>query len=95
MSSKGIVTSKGKGTATITAKTANNKKATVRIRVTLPDAKKVTLNKKSVTLKIGKRVKLTAKVRTGTDQGALRKKSDDPCYGPFDRADPVSDLRNA
>ncbi len=50
VSSKGVVTAVGRGTATITAKTTSGKKATCRITVKVP-AKKVTLNKTKLTLK--------------------------------------------
>ena len=59
--SNGKITAKGVGTATITVKTANNKKATCRVTVkNLPTSVKV--NKTSATLKKGKTLTLKATV---------------------------------
>ena len=58
---KGVVKAVKKGTATITVKTANGKKATCKI--TVPDAPtKITFAKKAYTVKVGKKVKLSVKL---------------------------------
>ncbi len=62
--SNGKITAKGVGTATITAKTANGKKATCKVTVrNLPT--KVKLNRTSASLKKGKTVTLKATVTPG------------------------------
>ena len=59
VSNNGVVKALKKGTATITVTTANGKQATCKI--TVPAApKKVTLNVKKATLKVGKKLKLKA-----------------------------------
>jgi hypothetical protein len=55
VSSKGKVTAKGKGTATITAKTSTGDKVTCKVTVkTIKKATKVKLNKNSLSFEIGK-----------------------------------------
>ena len=59
---KGVVKALKKGTATITVRTANGKKATCKI--TVPAAPTgVTLNKTKVTLKVGKKLTLKPKLK--------------------------------
>lgn len=60
--SGGKVTAKKKGTATITVKTANGKKATCKITVTGIQPTSVKLSATSKTLKVGKAVKLYATI---------------------------------
>ena len=61
VSSKGVVTPKKAGTAKITVKTANGKKASITVKVV--DAKSVKLKEgKSKTLKVGKKLTLHATV---------------------------------
>ena len=65
MTDEGVVKAIAKGTATITVKTSNGKKATCKITVpTVPT--KVTLSKTSATLAVGKSLTLTKTV-TPTD----------------------------
>ena len=83
VSSKGVVTPKKGGTVKITAKTANNKSATITVRVV--DAKSVTLTQggnalkegKSYSLKRGKSVTLGAKVSPAKVKTKLTWKSSD------------------
>ncbi len=59
VNSKGVVKGKKAGTATITAKSSNGKKATCKVRVKKSVAvKKVALNKKSAKIYVGKTLKL-------------------------------------
>lgn len=60
VSSKGKITAVGNGTATITVKTGNGKKATCKVTVTAPT--KVTLNKTSLTMTPGQSYTLKATV---------------------------------
>ena len=62
---KGLVTAKKPGKATITVKAGNGKKATVTITVKKAP-KKVTLNAKKKTLKVGKKYQIKAKLPKGT-----------------------------
>ncbi len=59
--SKGVVTAKSAGTTTITVKTSNGKTATCKITVESPITK-ITLDKTSATLDIGKTVTLKATI---------------------------------
>lgn len=58
VTSKGVVKGKKAGTATITAKTSNGKKATCKVTVKNPS---VTLAKKSATIKVGKTTTIKVK----------------------------------
>ena len=65
VSSKGVITAKKKGKATITVTTKKNKK--VKVKVTVVAApKKVKLNKKKATLEVGKTLKLKATLTKNT-----------------------------
>lgn len=72
--SAGLVTAKKAGTATITVKTSNKKKATVKIEVVDPTVPtKVVLNKTgTVKLKKGKTLQLTATVYPDTAETTLK-----------------------
>ena len=77
VSASGLVTAKKAGTATITVKTKNGKKATLKIKVVDPTAPtKVKLNKTgTVKLKKGKTLQLTATVYPDTAVTTLTWKS--------------------
>lgn len=72
VSSKGLVKAKKAGTATITAKTSNGKKAKVKIVVVDPKAPtSITLNYKgTVTLKAGEKLQLSATIAPDTAKDA-------------------------
>ena len=76
VSSKGVVTAKKVGSATITAVAGNGVTASAQITVK-PAPKKVTLNKKTATLKKGKKLSLKAKLTKGS-ASALTWKSSNP-----------------
>jgi uncharacterized protein YjdB len=57
VSSSGVVTAKGAGTATITATTTSGKKATCKVTVTIPSTK-ITMSKTTATVKKGKTLTL-------------------------------------
>lgn len=71
----GLVTAAGRGTATVTAKTSNNKKATCRITVKGPiKVTKVRLNKNSGTIDLKKKNKTIKLKATLTPTNATNKK---------------------
>ena len=64
VSQKGVVKAVAKGKATITVETANGLKATCKITVKAPEPTSVSLNRTgTVTLKIGKKLKLKATLK--------------------------------
>ncbi len=70
--SNGVITAKQVGTATITA-TIDGKQTTLKVTVTLPKVKKITLNRKSITLKKSETFHLVATVSpTGAKEQGLR-----------------------
>ena len=72
--SGGLVKAVGEGTATITAKTVNGKKAKVKVKVVDPSKPTgVTLDRKgTVTLKVGQTLQLNATVAPATAQTTLK-----------------------
>ncbi len=62
VNSKGVVKGKKAGTATITAKSSNGKKATCKVKVKNVAVKKVALNKKSAKIYVGKTLRLKATI---------------------------------
>ena len=72
--SKGKITAKGKGTATITASTSNGKKATCKVTVKVP-ATKITLNKTSASVTVSKTVTLKATMNPGDTTDSVTWKS--------------------
>jgi len=74
---EGVVKALKKGTATITVKTANDKKATCEI--TVPQApKKVTLNKTKATVVVGTKLALKAKLDSSKAKTTLKWTSSNP-----------------
>lgn len=65
VSSSGKITAKGTGTTTITAKTSNGKKATIKITVTKKFIKvtSISLNKEKVDLEVGEETTLSATIK--------------------------------
>ena len=59
VSAKGKVTAKKAGKATITVKTSNGKKATCKVTVKNPAVKKIKLNQKTLSLKVGDKYRMT------------------------------------
>lgn len=62
VSSSGLITALKKGTATISAASANGKKATCAVTVSEIEVTGITLNKTSVSIKVGESASLTATV---------------------------------
>ncbi len=61
VNNKGLVTAKNKGTATITATSANGLKAQCEVKVLIPCAR-ITISKDSANMKVGDSLKLTAQM---------------------------------
>ena len=73
---EGVVTGVKKGTATITVTTANGLKASCKVEVTVPEPKKIKLNKTgTVTLKKGKTLKLKVTLKPEGSVTTLKWKS--------------------
>lgn len=70
VNAKGKITGKKTGTATITARSQNGKKATCKVTVKAPKVKSIKVSPKSVTLKQGQQQKITYTLKP---QGAMAK----------------------
>ncbi len=82
----GLAVAKAEGTATITVKTKNGKKGSIKIKVTDPNKPtKLTVNQgKKATLNLDKTLKLTATLQPSTAKSALTFKSSKPKVATVD-----------
>lgn len=91
VSSKGLITAKKAGTATVAVKTHNGLKATVKVKV-VDAPKKVALSEKTLSIAVGQTAQLTAKVTAGASS-VLTWKSSDPEVASVDAEGRVKGLK--
>ena len=91
VSSKGLITAKKAGTATVAVKTHNGLKATVKVKV-VDAPKKVALSEKKLSIAVGQTAQLTAKVTAGASS-VLTWRSSEPEVASVDAEGRVTGLK--
>lgn len=84
VNSKGTVTAKKAGTATITVKTSNGKKAVCKVTVKAPAPKAIKLNASAITLVKGRSAKLTYSLSPSNAAGKITWSSGKPSVAVVD-----------